>query len=61
MSFKYKDVVRKLKKNGWIRKRQKGSHVIFEKDGITFPIAFGRNDIPKGTIANISRITGIDF
>lgn len=61
LSYKYRDVARKLRKNGWTIKRQKGSHVIFEKDGNTVPVAFCRNDIPKGTIANISRITGIDF
>mgnify|MGYP003299529493 CR=1 FL=1 len=57
----YLDVVRKLSKNGWNFKRQSGSHMIYEKNGITVPVTYGRKDIPKGTLANISRITGIKF
>ena len=57
----YKDVASKLVKNGWSKKRQKGSHVIFEKNGKIVPLTYGRTDIPKGTLANISRITGIIF
>lgn len=57
----YKDVARKLIKNGWRKKRQTGSHVIYEKNGKIVPLTYGRIDIPKGTLANISRITGIIF
>lgn len=57
----YRDVAKILLKNGWKKKRQKGSHVIFEKNGKIVPLAFGKTDIPKGTLANISRITGIIF
>lgn len=57
----YKDVARRLIRNGWHKKRQTGSHVIFEKNGKIVPLTYGRTDIPKGTLANISRITGISF
>ena len=32
----YKEVAKILVKNGWRKKRQRGSHIIYEKDGMTF-------------------------
>ena len=57
----YKEVAKILVKNGWRKKRQRGSHIIYEKDGMIVPLACSKKDIPKGTLANISRITGISF
>ena len=56
----YKDIVRELKRNGWKKRRQSGSHVIYEKDGKIVPIPY-RKDIPPGTLASIKRITGVYF
>jgi len=45
-----KDMTRLLKKNGWIKKRQKGSHQHFYKDGIKIIVpVHGNKDLPKGT------------
>ena len=56
-----KKVVKVLRKNGWQLIRQRGSHMIYGKNGIVCPIPNHKGDIPKGTLANITRITGIKF
>ncbi|MBR2833094.1 MAG: type II toxin-antitoxin system HicA family toxin [Bacilli bacterium] len=53
-----KKVVKVLEKEGWKLDRQKGSHMIFKKDNKTCPIPNHKGDIPKGTLANIIRVTG---
>ena len=54
-----KKLIKLLKKDGWVLDRQKGSHMIFIKDDKICPIPNHKGDIPKGTLANIIRITGI--
>ncbi|MDR0842370.1 MAG: type II toxin-antitoxin system HicA family toxin [Acidobacteriota bacterium] len=45
---------------GWVLARVSGSHHIMQKDGKSVPIpVHGSRDIPKGTIAQISREAGI--
>ena len=40
---------RKVKKNGWIHIRTEGSHYIYEKNGVTYPVPFhGSKEIGKG-------------
>ena len=56
-----KRVIKTLQKNGWRLIRQRGSHKIYEKDGIVCPIPDHKGDIPKGILANITRITGVKF
>lgn len=55
-----KEVCRLLKKNGWLMKRQKGSHQHFYKDGqrITVPV-HGNKDLPKGIERHILKDAGL--
>ena len=59
--MKVKELLRILKKDGWIEKEQKGSHLQLthpsKKGKVTIPIHSG--DIPKGTLAAIMRQTGL--
>lgn len=52
-------VLKVLEKDGWIFIRQKGSHAIYKKNGKTCPVPIHKGDIPKGTLLNIMKITGI--
>ena len=54
-----KDIVRKLKKMGWIVTSQRGSHVKLRKNKkITIVPVHGGKDLPRGTIKAIERQTG---
>ncbi|OGU84856.1 MAG: hypothetical protein A2W11_12160 [Ignavibacteria bacterium RBG_16_35_7] len=56
------DLIRIVKKFGFIEQRQKGSHLHLKRETdnkrITIPVHKGR-DIPKGTLAAILRDAGI--
>lgn len=53
-------VLKALEKDGWVLIRQKGSHAIYQKNGKK-PVPIHKADIPKGTLSNIVKITGIKF
>lgn len=60
--YSYKEVVKKLKDNGWSLDRTNGSHEIYKHySGKTCPIKCNKKDIPKGTLLKISRLTGVKF
>lgn len=55
-----KDVIKKLRAQGWEVLRQEGSHVRMGKGNArtTVPL-HGTRDIKAGTLANIERQTGV--
>ena len=58
--MKGKEIIRKLKKEGWTLSRIVGSHHIMQKNGKGIPIpVHGHKDIGKGLIAKIERDTGV--
>lgn len=54
-------IMKILKKEGWEEKRIRGSHHIFKKDGEnkTIVISTSKNPIPRGTLGNIIKQSGI--
>lgn len=56
-----KDVIKLLKKDGWVESSQKGSHLQlehpFKKGKVTVPVHSG--DIPKGTLNSIMKQAGL--
>ncbi len=56
-----REVLRRLRKDGWVEAGQRGSHVQLthpEKPGrVTVP--HPRRDIPKGTLRSIERQSGL--
>jgi mRNA interferase HicA len=62
MSYKsVKFVIDLLKKNGFVFKSQKGSHIKFEKDGrIVVVPNHGSKGVEKGTYYNILKQAGIE-
>lgn len=59
--MKTRDLLKLLKKDGWIAKDQKGSHLQFihpsKKGKVTLPVHGG--DIPKGTLNAILKHAGL--
>lgn len=46
--MKYNELHRLIIRNGWMVRRQKGSHVIYEKSGRTYPVPdHGSKEISK--------------
>lgn len=40
---------RKVKKNGWRYIKSEGSHYIYEKDGLKYPVPYhGSKEVPEG-------------
>lgn len=56
-----KKPVKVLKKDGWVLVSQKGSHMKFKKENLTCIIPNHKGDIPKGTLTQIIKYTGIKF
>jgi predicted RNA binding protein YcfA (HicA-like mRNA interferase family) len=56
-----RELIRLLKKDGWLEKDQKGSHLQLihpkKKGKVTVPVHSG--DIPKGTLNSILRQAGL--
>lgn len=47
--MKYNEFIRLVERNGWIKVRQSGSHIIYRKDGKTYVVPnHGSKEISKG-------------
>jgi len=59
--MKVRELLKLLKKDGWVEKSQKGSHLQLEhttkKGKVTVPVHGG--DIPKGTLNSILKQAGL--
>ena len=59
MPISGKEVIKRLKKQGWTVKGQRGSHVKLTKEGkITEVPVHGNRDLKKGLIRAIEKQTG---
>ncbi len=54
-----KIVIKALQKDGWILVSQKGSHMKFKKKDKICIVPNHKGDIPKGTLSQIVKTTGI--
>ena len=54
-----KKVIKALEKDGWEFVSQKGSHMKYKKNGKVCIIPHHKGDIPKGTLSQIVKSTGI--
>lgn len=55
-----KELLKLLKRNGWIVKRIQGSHYILEKESAIEVIPVHGRDIPPGLLHAILKRTGLD-
>lgn len=54
-----KKVIKALENDGWVLVSQKGSHMKFKKVNKVCIVPNHKGDIPKGTLSQIVRSTGI--
>jgi len=48
-SMKSNELHKLIKKNGWKHVRTSGSHYVYEKDGVTYPVPYhGSKEVKKG-------------
>ncbi len=61
--MKYREIVKRIEKDGWYLKRTSGSHHIFKhhsKPGRIVVAYHGAKDIPEGTLKSILRDAGLE-
>jgi predicted RNA binding protein YcfA (HicA-like mRNA interferase family) len=51
----------RLRREGWIERSGKGSHVVFVKEDRTVVVSNHRGDISPGTLRSICRGAGWDY
>lgn len=54
-----KKVIKALEADGWELVSQKGSHMKFKKEGKICIVPNHKGDLPKGTLSQIAKSTGI--
>lgn len=53
-----KEVVKRLRKEGWVERKGKESHLVFMKDGKMVTVPTAKKEIPIGTYRNIAKAVG---
>jgi predicted RNA binding protein YcfA (HicA-like mRNA interferase family) len=56
-----REVMNRLRREGWEERSGKGSHVVFTKPGHTVVVPKHRGDIAPGTLRSICRGAGWDY
>ena len=60
--MKVKDVIERLKENGWVEVRQESSHRTFKKNGVRENVAVSghdRDEVLAGQLSDIRRKSGL--
>lgn len=53
-----REVLKRLRKEGWTEASGKGSHKVFRKGGVTVVIPTSKREIPLGTYRSIAKTVG---
>lgn len=57
--MKSSELHRKIRKSGWRHIRTTGSHYIYEKDDVTYPVAYhGAKEVGKGMERKVKKMMG---
>ena len=62
--FTVREVIGALEHNGWVLRRQQGSHRQYRCEGNPYVITVAghlREEVPFGTLRNIERLSGLRF
>ena len=57
--MKDKELLRRLKKDGWVLVRVNGSHHVLEKNGQKISLPIHGKDVKKGLLNDILKISGL--
>lgn len=55
-----REVIKRLRKEGWQERSGKGSHQVFKKDGVTISVPTSSKELADGTFKKIKRDAGWD-
>lgn len=53
-----REVIKRLRKEGWEEASGKGSHRVFRKEGAMISVPTSKKEIPIGTFRNIAKAAG---
>lgn len=53
-----REVLRRLRREGWDEAHGKGSHAVFRKDGITISVPTSKKELGPGIYRQIARLAG---
>ena len=53
-----REILRRLRREGWVEETGKGSHVVFRKDGVTISVPTSRKEVKLGTYRSIAKAAG---
>ena len=58
-----REILRLLKANGWVVRRQVGSHIQLKHERVpgTVTVPHPKKDVPLGTLKSIERQSGLSF
>ncbi len=60
----FKDIDKKLRKNGWVKVRRKGSHNMYKHESFSVCISVpdhGKESISTGVLRSLERETGLSL
>ena len=60
-NIKSREILRILQKQGFVIKRQSGTHVILRKENKTVVVPVHSEIMPIGTLKSIEKQSGVDF
>lgn len=53
-----REILKRLRKEGWAERSGKGSHAVFSKDGVTVTVSTSKREVPIGTYRSIAKAAG---
>lgn len=53
-----REVLKRLREEGWTERSGKGSHVVFFKNGTAVTVITSKREVPIGTYRNIAKAAG---
>ncbi len=53
-----RNILKRLRQEGWRERTGKGSHLVFCKDGQMVTVPTAKQEVPLGTYRNIAKIAG---
>lgn len=53
-----REVIRRLRKEGWTERSGKGSHRVFRRNGVTISVPTSSKEVANGTFRKIKRDAG---
>ena len=55
-----REIIKRLRKEGWTERSGKGSHRVFRRNGITISVPTSEKEVANGTFRKIKRDAGWD-